>query len=715
MEPIKLIIENFCGHEYSEIDFGKFSIALIIGKQKGNEKISNGVGKSTIFAAIKYVLFNESDFSKVEKVIRHNADFCKVSFEFKADGIVYTIVRKRSKRGDTDLKLSREENGHIEDITGRRASDTEKELFKLVKMNCKTFCNSVLFSQAEMLNGLAALTPSARKLIMKDAMQLGVYSTFEKLAKKKTSDITNDITKEKIIISTIGNPNDDIKKIDEQLIEIEKQLSDRNMQLGEYTAKSAAELVLFNALRNDIDDIERKTSEAYAKYRGYQQDIVIAKTAMLDINTKITKISKAKNEVTEQITKAQDYNAFDYTELKIAQLKEQLSLTQSLLMEKKINYKHLVSNLETQSIPLPDDAMCRHCKQPITKEHRAICKQDIDKEIAQTKQELVSLKSIIEVLMADEKKHQKVLKQAESNFEIATKNAQLISTKRKELVSIQTMLKEYETLSSKEQARMEEKLVALEVEKKFLADNNAKEIVRMKKEYSEKEETLAGLEKQIHSIGAEYHEWQNKKAVAEDRKSARFKDIDKLNSLNETIKELERKFHTHQLVAQSFSSYGIPAMITHTILDDFQIETNNLLTQLKPGLQTQFLIVKDRSDGDKEDTLDIRYSLNGHELEYAQLSGAQKLIASLCLKLGLASVIKKRLGVDIKLLLIDEVDQSLDDAHLDDFGEAIKKLQSEYKIMIITHNKELKDKFSTAIVVEQDENMVSRASVQNAW
>jgi DNA repair exonuclease SbcCD ATPase subunit len=657
------------------------------------------------------VLFNESDFSKVEKVIRHNSDFCKVSFEFRVDGIIYTVVRKRSKKGDTDLRLSRGE----EDITGRRPSDTEKELFKLIKMNCKTFCNSVLFSQAEMLNGLAALTPSARKLIMKDAMQLGVYSTFEKLAKKKASDITNDITKEKIIISTIGNPIDDIKKIDEQLVEIEKQIADFNIELDKLGSKHTETLTIYNALRSGIDDIERKTSEAYTKYRSYQQEITAAKTTMLDLNSKLTKIKKAESETLSQIDNTIHYTPYDYGITEIEKMKEQLFRTQSLLMEKKINYKHLMATLETQNIPLPDDAVCKHCKQPITKEHRAICKQDIAEEITATKQELTSLKSIIEVLMSDEKKHQKILKHAEINFDNATKSTQLISTKEKELTSIRTMLTEYETLSSKEHARMEEKMVALEVERKFLADNNAKEIVRMKAEYAEKEKLLTNFKKAIEDTETIGNELRNKKAVAEDRKAARVKDIEKLNHLNNTVKELERKYHTHQLVVQSFSSYGIPAMITHTILDDFQIETNNLLTQLKPGLQTQFLIVKDRSDGDKEDTLDIKYSLNGHELEYAQLSGAQKLIASLCLKLGLASVIKKRLGVDIKLLLIDEVDQSLDDAHLDDFGEAIKKLQSEYKIMIITHNKELKDKFSTAIVVEQDENMISKASVQNAW
>jgi hypothetical protein len=35
--------------------------------------------------------------------------------------------------------------------------------------------------------------------------------------------------------------------------------------------------------------------------------------------------------------------------------------------------------------------------------------------------------------------------------------------------------------------------------------------------------------------------------------------------------------------------------------------------------------------------------------------------------------------------------------------------------LVITHNDRLKDKFSHAILVEQDINMVSKASVVSAW
>ena len=230
MEPLKLTIENFCGHEKSVIDFDKFSIALIVGKQKGNDKISNGVGKSTIFSAIKYVLFNETDFSSLDRIIRRGCDYCRVSLEFRVKEEVYKVIRRRSKR-EVDLRLFVLANDNWTDITQRRPSDTEKELFKLIKMNAKTFSNSVLFSQAEVINGLAALTPGMRKVILKDALQLGVYSVFEKLAKKKTADILKDIDKEKIILSTFGDPKSEIMELDDQLKGLQDIVSEKNCLL----------------------------------------------------------------------------------------------------------------------------------------------------------------------------------------------------------------------------------------------------------------------------------------------------------------------------------------------------------------------------------------------------------------------------------------------------------------------------------------------------
>jgi DNA repair exonuclease SbcCD ATPase subunit len=88
-----------------------------------------------------------------------------------------------------------------------------------------------------------------------------------------------------------------------------------------------------------------------------------------------------------------------------------------------------------------------------------------------------------------------------------------------------------------------------------------------------------------------------------------------------------------------------------------------------------------------------------------------RLAVTFSLKLGLSFLLQKMAGVDIKFLLLDEIDQALDKASVDALLEIIKFFQTDYTILVITHNDYLKDKFKSQILVEQDINMVSRARV----
>lgn len=78
-------------------------------------------------------------------------------------------------------------------------------------------------------------------------------------------------------------------------------------------------------------------------------------------------------------------------------------------------------------------------------------------------------------------------------------------------------------------------------------------------------------------------------------------------------------------------------------------------------------------------------------------------------------VIQKRIGADIKLLELDEVDQPLDDSGKDAFIEIIKKFQDKFKIFVITHNDRLKDKFSHTILVDNDGNDCSVGELVSGW
>ncbi|MEK6883171.1 MAG: SMC family ATPase, partial [Nanoarchaeota archaeon] len=197
MKILRLYIENFMCHEKSFIDFTQFSTALIVGKVDNNDLYSNGVGKTTIFKAIEYVLFNQADVN-LEKIIRDDAPSCRIVMDFSIDNHEYRVSRTRTKKGSTDLSLHvrNAETGDDTDIyhtvfpginfdsytaittlspkfwkdlSASRASDTEKELTKLIKINFKAFRSTIHFIQND-FTGLTTSTPEKRKGILKDAL-----------------------------------------------------------------------------------------------------------------------------------------------------------------------------------------------------------------------------------------------------------------------------------------------------------------------------------------------------------------------------------------------------------------------------------------------------------------------------------------------------------------------------------------------------------------
>src|ERR1019366_9157748 len=157
MQPIGLQIDDFCGHEKTYIPFNSFSSALIVGNRDGDDRRSNGSGKTTIFSAIKYCLFNQIDFSTLDKVIRRGTEKCRVIFDCKSslDNEVYRIERSKHIKLGSEVrlfkfvklkkkkKLSWDFNffylnflkNNFKDKTAATNKETEKEIAKIIKIN----------------------------------------------------------------------------------------------------------------------------------------------------------------------------------------------------------------------------------------------------------------------------------------------------------------------------------------------------------------------------------------------------------------------------------------------------------------------------------------------------------------------------------------------------------------------------------------------------
>ena len=741
MNLIRLYIENFMCHESSYIDFSQFSSALIIGKVENNELHSNGVGKTTIFKAIEYALFNQADVN-LEKIIRDDEAFCKITLDFNVDNQEYRVTRTRTRKGTTDLSLLERnpnlgddnEAYHIKhkirdglfvpvisdkfwkDISGRRSVDTEKDLAKLLKITFKSFRSTVHFMQND-FSGLTSATPEKRKDILKEALNLAIYSKLEKLAKEKSNLLSKDIDRHKTLIEDLNEPSKDLKDLNEQVKNTDQELVVKNQESDNLNVVISSQKEKINNLTRECSNLESKFADLIAKSNILKLEKSNIENSIKDYSNKNNTIIKSANEIIAELKILKDLREtlsnIDFSQIEI--LNQDLSLKKELLAENNVHIHNNIIKVEELKIPLPANASCKHCRQSLSAEHRDDCQSQIAQELKVCENNILSMKkkasSLTEEINAVQ---QTVNKLTNSNKEL-NKTSDLILLKEKEVADKKIIHKEYVDLLNKFKKDLEEKEIASTKINLELNSSAHEEAEKIKKIIETEKLNLPNLNGKWDVLNKEITHFNNLKAVLLYNIEQKIADKNKKEELQKSLLILNEQYSVYPLVLQAFSSTGIPNLIIQNVLDDLQIESNSLLAQLKPSLQLSFSIEKTKSDGTEADTLDINYFLSGKERQYDQLSGAQKLAVTFSLKLGLSFLLQKMVGTNIKFLLLDEIDQSLDKASVDAFADIVKHFQKDFTILIITHNDRLKDKFSHAICVEQDINLASQAKVVTHW
>lgn len=730
MIPLHLHIENFQCHEESHIDFTQFRSALVVGKIEGNDNYSNGVGKSTIFKSIEYVLFNMADCN-LEKLIRDDTSQCKVTFIFKTNDGIFLIARTRTKKGSADLSLferNAEEGSDEEvygkdvlekywkDISGRRTPDTEKDLEKIIKINSKAFRNAVHFAQND-FSGLTTTTPEKRKTLLKEALSLSMYSKLEKMGKEKFNSLNKEIDKNTTIIQVIGSPEDDVKKAEESRINTEEMLFTLTKSLDKATNSLKINSEAIRAEQEQLDGIINENKSNINRKEKITQDKSNIAKSIKDFSDKRAIILSESKDLSSKIKKVlkqkDDLQAINFQNVNDLSIKlEECRNKCASLAAQKSSLKNKISELE---IPLPEGSSCKSCRQELTSKHVDACKKEITLEIRQSKDKLQEIDQLIveeeknKSTLADEIKdttnkqsllkesveqHNSLLSQIKSKKELFEEYNKIVSDFEKELADKQLELDE-----------IEEKLRGSSLEKTDLLKTNIKNLLTAS-ELIQQEIDL--LSKQISSAN-------NSLAVLDHTLELKKKEIVKKEQVTDVITSLTKEREIYPKVIESFSSIGIPNLIIQNLLDDLQLEANKILNNLKPGLQLQFLVEKEKKNGEPDDTLDILYFVQGKPRAFQQLSGAMQLSVNFALKIGLSFLLQKTFDTNINFLLLDEIDQSLDKAAVSAFADIVKFFQKDFTILVVTHNNDLKDKFNTAVLVEQNKDMISSARVVTSW
>jgi DNA repair exonuclease SbcCD ATPase subunit len=719
MNPLKLSVKNFMTYREADIDFSKFDSALVLGQHNGDLSLSNAAGKSTIFRAIKYALFGTYDVSTIDRIVRRGEKKCIVEFEFEIDSIQYKIFRARTK-GSSTLEFYQKINDQWVSKSSNTNSNIESEISKLLSLNDNAFHNIYLFSQKDHLHGfLSAKNPKERIEIIKNALLLSIYSRLEQAAKEKISEINKEITILNAKIESLENPiehkEEVIKKLQITQSILDSKISDKHNILEKLNSLNQELNILESSLDKSVEDMLKQVKQ-------FQSESETVKTKLSSSedkkSRKFNEKQKSLKDSQELINLINKYNLelksyLDLSSFDKNELKEEL---QSLFKEESDLKAKVISNntrLNQLKNPLPEDEVCSECFQTITEEYKNCHLEKVSKELQILNEENKQYNLKLEKIQNKKNDaNNKIAKTDERSKLINETEQKIKNLKEKESSCAQNResIEEFISLIDKEIQSFNETLNSLQEKISLLNDKISKNI---NKDVSEKikniKEKINIANEQITALNGSILTGTNNLAILKDKIELADKNILKFNAFISSKKSLEDSLNDYQVIAQGFSPTGTPNRIIYNILDLFQSNTNIWLSKIKPGLEIQFIITKDKK-GKEEDTFDIKFFENSLELDASELSGGQEFVIRWALKMGLKDTVEN--GVPkFKLLCFDEIDERLDEASSSAFISIIKELEKDYKVLVITHKDKLKEKFNNAIIVNNEGQLGSIAKV----
>lgn len=718
MLPRRIYLKDFMGHKESDIDCTKFNSCLIVGKNKNNAHISNGVGKSTIFKAIEFVLYGEYACDKIEEIIRNDQELCRVIFEFELDNEIYQVIRQRSKSG-THIYLNIWKADKWESLTSKTNTQTELELNKLIKISHKALKNSIYFDQGN-LDGIPSASNDKRKELLKEPLNITIYNKHHKIAKKKLDEQENNLDKLKFKIDSLGNPEKElnsclldisaisIKLVDNRRLyeELQKKIDNKKSQLSDLDRLISSESV----------DVNKQLIETKDRLKEIESEL-LRTTSEQTVASK--KMQEFKQELAEKISALQS-KTDHLKKLKTEELRATNTIQNelTLIIEKEQRGRVAIARLEVDesrySKPIADIGECSFCQQEVKEDHRVKCLEESGKKLIDVRQDLIKYREAMTKcltkrrnLEVEQKETVKKLSQIDS-FELEIGNWKNNINKIQELVNqynstIDNKNNDLSRLNISKENLSSRYSILLESAKKF----NIKELnEKMSLIKIEIQDLDLNIKKCLSDISSD----DTRVGILKEKEDNFKNNIIKLQKFSEEEKVILEKVGLLKKVVIAFGNHGIPTLIINTILNNLSIEANLLLQSLRPSLSFQF-----KYDESNEDILDIVYYKHNKEISYKLISGGEKLMVNLSFKLALSKIIQKRLGVDIKFLLLDEIDQSLDQSGVADLAQLIKKLQESFKVFSVTHNRNLADEFSQFIIVSGDDENGSVAKYSTTW
>lgn len=635
----------------------------------------NASGKSSLFDAISFCIFDKTSRTNLAKSILNNRKsnfYCKLHFQI--DGVDYFIERiakliNKGKSVKVDVNFWVESDDTITSLNGEQRRDTNS----IIQQYLGTYEDFVLTTLS--LQGNNALfidkSQTERKEILAQFLGVDIFDKLYTYAQEENRDNSSLIRKFK---------QDDFTQ----------KLADIEVDLNSTSSEYKLEEIQLNKAKELVDDYNQKLISLNEKIVKVKSD----NYSLADLEKDRDKLIKVLDDVKSQKNDVQS----KLTELEAThiEIEDEIDLFDEADINKKFStYKKSIDELkeiqvELDKITIKEDAisdLINHNKSHKYNPDCDICVEN-SKEVIESQ---TNLENKLEKLIATKTKLNtskiKVEDYINDNSDIEATHLELVELKKREDTisrNIDNSLAKLTNLENKEIKSTSELDKTIQLIDDYL-DNEIQikknrtvrdEIIEVRNNLSKVKTTVKNSEETVLKLNGKLSSLENQKEHIEAR-------------INE-VAELEEQSKLYEYYLSALGKDGISYELISKALPMIEGEVNNILGQIVEfGLQLEM-------DG-KNINANIVYDDQKWSLELC--SGMEKFISGLAIRIALINVCNLPRP---NFLVIDEGFGTLDSENLTSLYMLFDYLKTQFDFtMIISHIDSMRDVVDSLIEIKQ--------------
>ena len=636
----KVYVKDFLSFDEITFEF-KNGFWLVLGE--------NGVGKTTLFESILWLLFDDTtkQLSKSE-VVRNRPTKQKDAYGELSlvDDKFYTI--KRSVKNGVEVFC--DNKNLVEGMTKIQAQEfLEKNVLGFDK---NTYLASCYFSQEGLLT-LAQLGDSETTNMVTNLLGFETYNTLHELMSTRIKEVTLQIESEEQRSVRLNN---EIWKNSEQQKNLKEQIE------------------MFTKQQCSLKDEQLKVNQQIDEFTTLYGNIVVPSVTTEEIDVSLLTLNSSKTEMSTKLRTLQENgNKIVQAQNRIDKEKTKLETEKRLKLESISNHEAIISSLKENK--------CVYCGTILKKD-------ELEKHILNEKAAI----ALINVTILDNTSE--LDKQLEKLYDQEAENKEVIDVTNAEIIKINNQIDElhYKKLAVvKEQTEANSRKASLTAQIKQLEQRKSSLVNQLQQ--VNVDDKIAQLKK----LEIDFDNYDAEKLCINDKKVRLIEHLDIYTFWQNAFSNKGIR----PLLLDRFVN-EVNSIIHHYC---YEVSNGEFLVEFNPTSKTRAGIERNK--------LDLQVIYQDKTVPYASLSGGEKTRANLPLCLGLNKWISKKYGIKdglFGIVILDELFANLDVKGRENVAALLTEEGRNRSVFVIDHNPTL-ESYTDHILQVSKENEVTNLQV----